>query len=78
MSGCVHCVYTVYADDLETYTSALSSALEALKSGNVSKDRWPAEVRAMDQKGQSGEKLKRAEEEKVTDGLDPGMAAFLA
>jgi hypothetical protein len=78
MSGCVHCVYTIYADDLELYTSALDTALEKLRRGNIPEVQWPDEVRAHAVEMDAGE-------QKITEGVvgvgpavDPTMAAFLA
>lgn len=72
MSGCVHCVYTMYADDLELYSSALDSARAALTTAGVRQTEWPDEVRGSD--GGMVEKEKK----KVEDGMDPSLAAFLA
>ncbi len=76
MSGCVHCIYTIYADELETYSTALQSARAALTSAGVKKAGWPEEVRGIDD-GSGGGMVER-ERRKVEDGLDPSMAAFLA
>ncbi|WVR04797.1 hypothetical protein IAU60_001809 [Kwoniella sp. DSM 27419] len=73
MSGCVHCVYTIYADNLEVYVEALRDAREALIRSDTPKAEWPEEVREED-KGD----VKQAEEKKVEREVDPAMAAFLA
>jgi hypothetical protein len=74
MSGCVHCVYTIYADDLEIYTESLSSARQALLSAKVPSSEWPEEVRT----SEDGAGVKREEVKKVESSVDPAMAAFLA
>ncbi|CAD6564616.1 MAG: hypothetical protein TREMPRED_005781 [Tremellales sp. Tagirdzhanova-0007] len=76
MSGCVHCVYTVYADELEAYSAALTSARAALVSDGIAEAEWPEEVRALDIKGGPG--LVESEKRKMVDAMDPSMAAFLA
>jgi hypothetical protein len=75
MSGCIHCVYTFYAEELEAYTSALDQAMDALMQAGVEKGDWPEEVRAHDG-GEGAGEVK--EKEKVGMSLDPSMAAFLA
>jgi hypothetical protein len=76
MSGCVHCVYTIYADDLVLYTSALDTALEKLREGHVPEVRWPDEVRAHAAEMDAGNK--KITEAVVLPAVDPTMAAFLA
>ncbi|WWC68132.1 uncharacterized protein I206_102054 [Kwoniella pini CBS 10737] len=70
MSGCVNCVYTIYADDLEIYNLALESAKQALKNDNIPQNEWPIEIRdktnSEDVKGQ------------IEHDVDPVMNAFLA
>ncbi|WVQ98248.1 hypothetical protein IAU59_005371 [Kwoniella sp. CBS 9459] len=41
MSGCVHCVYTIYADDLEAYSDAVVQARQALLKAGIPQDSWP-------------------------------------
>ncbi len=67
----------MYADDLELYSSALSSAREALSSASVSKADWPEELRQGDGDG-NGNGLVGREMKKMEDEMDPSMAAFLA
>lgn len=76
MSGCVHCVYNIYADDLETYTAALSDARKALTKAGMKEAEWPEEVRAVKAQGQEG--MVEGEKAKVREEMDPTMAAFLA
>ena len=76
MNSCVHCVYNVYAEDLENYTAALSEAIIALKQAKVPRKQWPAEILVADKQGPA--EMQAAEEKKVESGLDPTMAAFLA
>lgn len=81
MSGCVHCVYTIYADDLELYTDSLSSARDALRQAQVKLSDWPEEVRDLeskDGKGMGGQVVQDKEQAKAQQGMDPSMAAFLA
>lgn len=75
MGGCVHCVYNIYADDLEQYTEALKSARKALVAAAVPKSEWPEEIR-----GNAGDEDGMAEQakRKVRESIDPSMAAFLA
>ena len=76
MSGCVHCVYNIYTDELETYTEALSSAHQALLSAGVSKSEWPAAVRKLDKKGEK--QMQKEARGGMEEGMDPVMAGFLA
>jgi hypothetical protein len=78
MSGCVHCVYTVYADDLETYTAALSEARQALVKANRPLATWPEGMRSMEEQGKSAGQVGKEAKAEVVAALDPGMAAFLA
>lgn len=78
MSGCVHCVYTIYADDLEAYTTALSDARSALIKANKPRSAWPDVIRDMEEEGKSAGQVNKEEKEKVVQGVDPSMAAFLA
>ncbi|WRT64592.1 uncharacterized protein IL334_001524 [Kwoniella shivajii] len=70
MSGCVNCVYTIYADDLEIYTSAVESARKALTKANVNEKDWPEQVRSPTSEEKSKENIERE--------VDPVMSAFLA
>lgn len=74
MSGCVHCVHTIYADDLDLYTESLSSARKALTAARVPESDWPEEVKAEG----GGQGVKRDHVKKVVQNVDPAMAAFLA
>ena len=76
MSGCVHCVFTIYADDLELYFSAISAARAALISADVSKADWPDEVRGVDGLDERG--VVEREKRRVEEGMDSCMTAFLA
>ncbi len=83
MSGCVHCVYTIYAEELETYSAALANAQTALEKDKTPKSDWPSEVldltRGVEFGGEGGaEGLVHREERKVESGLDSSMSAFLA
>lgn len=78
MSGCVHCVYNIYADDLEAYTEALESAHTALKASGKPTAEWPEAVRKLDNTSGGKEGMVEQEKEKVGQGLDPVMSAFLA
>jgi hypothetical protein len=78
MSGCVHCVYTVYADDLETYTSALSEAKEALVKSGRPISSWPETMRSMEKQGKSAGQVGKEAKADMLSNLDPSMAAFLA
>jgi len=76
MNSCVNCVYNLYADDLENYTSSLSSAHIALVSASIPKSEWPEAVRRLD--GKNGkEGMKKEEMGKMEDGMDPVVLAFL-
>jgi hypothetical protein len=67
MSGCVHCVLTIYADDLEEYNTAMDTARAKLEVKKIPRAEWP---RVMDERDED------AEEEAPK--LDPTMAAFAA
>ncbi|KAI5449573.1 hypothetical protein NCC49_004566 [Naganishia albida] len=53
MSGCVNCVYTLYADDLLAYNEALTNAISSLLASHVPRSEWPEEVREFSKKGSS-------------------------
>jgi hypothetical protein len=77
MNSCVNCVYNLYADDLEAYTSALDEAHTALLKAGIVKTVWPDAVRALDSKANGKEGVKREEEAKAMEGVDPVTLAFL-
>lgn len=77
MNSCVNCVYNLYADDLEAYTSALDEAHIALRKAGVIKSEWPEAVRKLDAKVNGKEGPKREEESKAMEGVDPVTLAFL-
>ncbi|WVQ69476.1 uncharacterized protein L199_007694 [Kwoniella botswanensis] len=70
MSGCVNCVYTIYADDLEAYKEAIELAKERLKKSNVPEKDWPEEMKDQKSDGEMKEDVVRE--------VDPVMSAFLA
>ncbi|KAJ9109985.1 hypothetical protein QFC20_003185 [Naganishia adeliensis] len=51
MSGCVNCVYTVYADDLLAYNESLTNAISALLNSAIPRSEWPEEVVQFYKKG---------------------------
>ncbi|KAJ9124661.1 hypothetical protein QFC24_003028 [Naganishia onofrii] len=53
MSGCVNCVYTLYADDLLAYNESLANALTALRTSGTPQSSWPADIRAFAEKGRA-------------------------
>lgn len=67
MSGCVHCVLTIYADDLEDYNSAMDAARAKLEVRKVPRHQWPHVMDEMDADG-----------EEEAPKMDPTMAAFAA
>lgn len=77
MNSCVNCVYNLYADDLEAYTSALDEVHTALKKAGTAKIEWPEAVKALDAKSNGKEGVKREEEAKAMEGVDPVTLAFL-
>lgn len=78
MSGCVHCVYTIYADDVEEYTSALQEAKTALEAKGTPVAQWPDVVRALSEDGTTGQEAGEMEKKQVERAVDPSLAAFLA
>ncbi|OCF45781.1 hypothetical protein I317_00269 [Kwoniella heveanensis CBS 569] len=82
MSGCVHCVYTIYADDLETYSDAIVRARTALSEAGIPQDQWPLqdELVTLDDTDdvQAKNKIVIEETKKVESGMDPSLSAFLA
>lgn len=78
MSGCVHCVYTIYADDLEEYTAALQEAKGALERAGTPVDQWPSPVARLVREGKSAGDLREEKKAEVRQGMDPSLAAFLA
>lgn len=70
MSGCVHCVLTIYADDLQEYNAAMDEARAKLEAKGTPRDKWP---RVMDEQEADVE-----EEAAAAPNLDPTLAAFAA
>lgn len=77
MNSCVNCVYNLYADDLEAYTSALDGAHSAVITANIPKSQWPEAVRKLDGKKGGKEGVREEEMGKMEDGMDPVVLAFL-
>jgi hypothetical protein len=77
MNSCVNCVYNLYADDLEAYTSALDDAHSAVIAANIPKSQWPEAVRKLDGKKGGKEGVRKEEMGKMEDGMDPVVLAFL-
>lgn len=86
MSGCAHCAYDIYAEDLEHFHSRLSSVRTQLTQLHppVSRDEWRADLLGDYPTGQAGEmtdgeRKERAQREvdRVISDLDPTMKAFL-
>ena len=78
MSGCVHCVYTIYADETEEYTAALDEARKALERLRTPVDEWPKVVAGLHGVSGGAPGVKEKEKEAATKGMDPSLAAFLA
>lgn len=70
MSGCVHCVLTIYADDLQEYNAAMDEARGKLEAKGLPRDKWP---RVMDEQEADVE-----EEAAAAPNLDSTLAAFAA
>lgn len=68
MSGCVHCVLTIYAEDSEEYQNAMDDARKRLEAKGVPREKWPPVMDELKQKGT----------EKKEPAVDPTMAAFMA
>jgi hypothetical protein len=77
MNSCINCVYNLYADDLENYTSSLDTAHTALISAGIPKAEWPEAIRRLDGKKGGKEGIKKDEMGKMEDGMDPVVLAFL-
>jgi hypothetical protein len=77
MSGCVNCVYNLYADDLELYTQSLKEAHEALAMTSIPKSEWPDAVKRLDGNKSEGKEGVKEEMGKVEEGIDPVTMAFL-
>ena len=87
MSGCAHCAYDIYAEDLEDFHSRLSSVRSQLAqvSPPVTREEWRSDLLGNFPSASSGgagleEDLKeRAQQEvdRVIGDLDPTMRAFL-
>ena len=77
MNSCVNCVYNLYADDLEAYTSALDEAHSAVISANIPISQWPEAVRKLDGNQGGKEGVRKEEMGKMEDGMDPVVLAFL-
>lgn len=78
MSGCVHCVYDLYATSLAEYATALASARSALEAKRVPRAEWPGALLQGGRSDQGGE-VEGVKEDMVDvlEGMDPGMRAFL-
>jgi len=72
MSGCVHCVYDIYASSLLAYQEALSQAHTALLASSRPRSQWPAVILEREKRGVAGNVKELSLEE-----MDPGMKAFL-
>lgn len=68
MSGCVHCVLTIYAEDSEEYQTAMDEAKKRLEAKGTPRDKWPAVMDEIEEKNT----------EKKAPAVDPTMAAFMA
>uniref|UniRef100_V5EUY1 ABC1 atypical kinase-like domain-containing protein n=2 Tax=Kalmanozyma brasiliensis (strain GHG001) TaxID=1365824 RepID=V5EUY1_KALBG len=86
MSGCAHCAYDIYAEDLEDFHSRLSSVRTQLTQLHppVSKDEWRTDLLgdypiAGGNAETDKERKERAQQEvdRVIGDLDPTMKAFL-
>nr|CDI56499.1 related to ABC1-ubiquinol--cytochrome-c reductase complex assembly protein [Melanopsichium pennsylvanicum 4] len=88
MSGCAHCAYDIYAEDLEDFHARLSSVRSQLSQlePRVTNHEWRSDLLGeypgeTEIKGkEAGEDLKQkaqAEVDKVIGDLDPTMRAFL-
>lgn len=68
MSGCVHCVLTIYAEDSDEYQTAMDEARARLEEKGIPREKWPS---VMDE-------LEERDTEKNEPAVDPSMAAFMA
>ncbi|SJX66231.1 related to ABC1-ubiquinol--cytochrome-c reductase complex assembly protein [Sporisorium reilianum f. sp. reilianum] len=86
MSGCAHCAYDIYAEDLEDFHARLSSVRTQLVqlSPAVTRDEWRADL--LGEYPAEGDGAKGAEDmreraqrevDRVISDLDPTMKAFL-
>ena len=73
----MNCVYNLYADDLEAYTSALDEVHSAVISANIPKSQWPEAIQRLDGKKGGKEGVRKEEMGKMEDGMDPVVLAFL-
>lgn len=72
MSGCVHCVLTIYAEDVVAYDEAVEQARQALARKGVAHDDWPEAVTESEVRpGETETALKPPP-------MDPSIAAFMA
>lgn len=78
MSGCVHCVYTIYAEELEQYTEAVGKARSALLAANIPESDWPVDMRTSNAANADGVDVGEKAKQEVAQNIDPTMAAFLA
>ncbi|PWN43047.1 ABC1-domain-containing protein [Ceraceosorus guamensis] len=80
MSGCVHCVYDMYADDLEAFHEARNQLLSLTPP--LTDDEWPSHLlgpRPETAPNFNGAKEQaQAEADAHESSLDPSMQAFLA
>ncbi|GAA5871188.1 hypothetical protein JCM8547_001481 [Rhodosporidiobolus lusitaniae] len=90
MSGCAHCIYDLYLEDLEHFHEVLASSrqkaldqVKNLREGGqlVPTGEWPKEWGSLEEEGKEKEvdpKEKAKEElERTRQDLDPTMRAFL-
>lgn len=68
MSGCVHCVLTIYAEDSEEYQTAMDEAKKRLEVKSIPHSEWPSVMKEIEER----------DTEKNEPAVDPTMAAFMA
>jgi aarF domain-containing kinase len=82
MSGCAHCVYDIYADELMNFNEEIEKGKKMLKSLEVPVETWPEELRGETIDREVDSKRSGQEADEQVDALiekieDPTMKAFL-
>lgn len=73
MSGCAHCVYTLYMEDIELHHRQVAEARAALRDKGVRIDPkdWPEELGQMYSEGLDAKEAAEKEVEASIASLDP-------
>ena len=78
MSGCAHCVYDIYLEDLELYHDQLAAARAKLAPLAVADNEWPPELGSRDvQKGGDPKEMAERALQESYRLMEPSMRSVL-